>query len=363
MIEIRHLKKAYPTSTPLRDVNADIRDGDVIALIGSSGTGKSTLLRCINLLEEPTSGSIRIDGEEILDPSCDINRIRRKLGMVFQSFNLFGHLTAIENIMLPQVDLLDSTRQEAYDRGMELLRRVGLARIALKYPDEMSGGQKQRVAIARALGMDPEIILFDEPTSALDPAMVGEVEAVIRDLAAEGKTMMIVTHEMRFARAIANRVFYMDNGEIYEEGTPDEIFLHPKRELTRRFVRNLKVLEIEIGDSVFDFPGAYSSVTAYCRRNQIPPKTELKIQLVFEELVQQILIPELPDPKVRFTVEYSEADESTSVSVVYGGERIDPEKTENKLALTMLKSVVSGIEFESTQEDNLGNLISLKLQP
>ena len=156
MIEIRNLNKTYPDATPLKNVSTDIRDGDVIAVIGPSGTGKSTLLRCINLLEKPTGGSIRINGEDILDPSCDVSRVRRKLGMVFQSFNLFGHLTAIENIMLPQMDLMGKTKQEAYDRGMELLRRVGLANTALHYPDQMSGGQKQRAAIARALAMDPD---------------------------------------------------------------------------------------------------------------------------------------------------------------------------------------------------------------
>ena len=362
MIEIRHLKKAYPDATPLRDVNADIRDGDVIAVIGPSGTGKSTLLRCINLLERPTDGSIRIDGDDILDPGCDVNLIRRKLGMVFQSFNLFGHLTAIENIMKPQIDLLGRSRQEAYDRGIELLGRVGLANTALKYPDELSGGQKQRVAIARALAMDPEIILFDEPTSALDPAMIGEVQAVIRDLARAGKTMMIVTHEMSFARSISNRVFYMDDGGIYEEGTPEQIFTNPRKELTRRFIYKLKVLDIEIEDSSFDFPSVCSRIADYCGKNQISPKTALRTQLVFEELVQQILIPELTDVRIRFMAEYSEADESTEISVAYSGEAVDLEATENRLSLTLIKSIVSDLRCESVQGDALGNRISMRIR-
>ena len=222
MIKIEHLKKEYPNVTPLKDVSVEIHDGDVISVIGPSGTGKSTLLRCINQMEKPTSGKVWVDGVEITDRKCDINKVRQKMGMVFQSFNLFGHLTVIENIMLSPVDLLGKSRQEAYDEGMRLLRMVGLAEKALNYPDELSGGQKQRIAIARTLAMDPDVILLDEPTSALDPTMVGEVQAVIRDLSKTGKTMMIVTHEMNFAKAISNRVFYMDEGGIYEDGTPED---------------------------------------------------------------------------------------------------------------------------------------------
>ena len=212
MIELRHLKKIYENAEPLKDVSVTINDGDVIAVIGPSGTGKSTLIRCINLLEKPTGGQIFLNGEEITAKGYDVRKARRKMGMVFQSFNLFGHLTVIENLMVPPMDLLGKSRQEAYEKGVELLRRVGLADKALNYPDELSGGQQQRVAIARTLAMDPEIILLDEPTSALDPTMVSEVQAVIRDLSRSGKTMMIVTHEMNFARAISNRVFYMDEG-------------------------------------------------------------------------------------------------------------------------------------------------------
>ena len=212
MIELRHLKKIYENAEPLKDVSVTINDGDVIAVIGPSGTGKSTLIRCINLLEKPTGGQIILNGEEITAKGYDVRKARRKMGMVFQSFNLFGHLTVIENLMVPPMDLLGKSRQEAYEKGVELLRRVGLADKALNYPDELSGGQQQRVAIARTLAMDPEIILLDEPTSALDPTMVSEVQAVIRDLSRSGKTMMIVTHEMNFARAISNRVFYMDEG-------------------------------------------------------------------------------------------------------------------------------------------------------
>ena len=346
MIEIRHLQKAYPASTPLKDVNADIRDGDVIAVIGPSGTGKSTLLRCINLLEKPTAGSIRIDGEDILDPHCDASRVRRKVGMIFQSFNLFGHLTAIENIMRPQIDVLGRSPQEAYDRGMELLKRVGLAHAALKYPDQESGGQKQRIAIARALAMDPEIILFDEPTSALDPRNVKEVQSVIKDLADQGRTMMIVTHDLGFARSVSNRVFYMDSGVIYEEGTPEEIFDRPSKELTRRFIYKLVVLEIPVEGPDFDFLDAYAA---------------LRIQLVFEELVQQILLPELADPAIRFTVKYSEESERAGIVAAYKGPPIDLDAVKNELPMTLLKSAVSSMEQMTVPDDELGNHICLEI--
>ena len=361
MIEIRHLKKAFPDSTPLEDVSVDIHDGDVVAVIGPSGTGKSTLLRCINLLEKPTGGSIRIDGEEILDPSCDISRIRRKIGMVFQSFNLFGHLTAIENIMIPPIDLAGKTKQEAYDRGMELLRRVGLANVALHYPDEMSGGQQQRIAIARELAMDPEVILFDEPTSALDPSMVSEVQAVIRDLARSGKTMLIVTHEMRFARTVSNRVFYMDNGGICEDGTPEDIFDHPQNEMTRRFIQNIKVLPIQITDHYFDFPGAHNEIAEYCLRNQISPKLGISIQLVFEELVQQILMPVMAVPDLLFTVEYSETSEKAVIMVDYSGDTYDLENTDNTLSLKLLKNTSTQIHTEILENTKLKNRILVQL--
>lgn len=352
MIEVRHLRKEYADVTPLEDVCADIRDGDVIAVIGPSGTGKSTLLRCINLLERPTSGSIRVDGEEILDGGCDISRLRQKVGMVFQSFNLFGHLTAIENVMRPQMDLLGRSKQEAYDNSVELLKSVGLLKAALKYPDEMSGGQRQRVAIARALAMDPEVILFDEPTSALDPAMVAEVETAIGNLAKAGRTMMIVTHEMRFARSVSNRVFYMDAGGIYEEGPTDQIFDNPTKELTRRFMRSLKVLEIVIDDPNFDFPGAFSRIIEYCSKNRIPGKTATNIQLIFEELLYQILLPELPEAGLVFAVEYSEAD-GTEVLITYHGEPIDLERTENKLALAIVKGVALDMGCKADGDKNL----------
>ena len=358
MIKIEHLKKEYPTVTPLKDVNVEIHNGDVISVIGPSGTGKSTLLRCINQLEKPTSGKIWVDDMEITDPKCDINKVRQKMGMVFQSFNLFGHKTVIENIMLAPMDLLGVSKQEAYDTGMRLLRTVGLAEKALNYPDELSGGQKQRIAIARTLAMDPDVILLDEPTSALDPTMVGEVQAVIRDLAKTGKTMMIVTHEMNFARAISNRVFYMDEGGVYEDGTPEQIFDHPQRENTRRFVRRLKVLELNIESLDYDFLGMAGEIANYCNRNQIAPKLANRVQLVFEETVR-LLVPLLGSPRIQAVCEYSEATESAEWTIGYGGPRLDLTGADDDLALAVLKGMTTSMEYIFNEGQELKNQLRL----
>ncbi|MBQ9008887.1 MAG: amino acid ABC transporter ATP-binding protein [Clostridia bacterium] len=361
MIKIEHLKKEYANVTPLKDVSVEIRDGDVIAVIGPSGTGKSTLLRCINLLEEPTAGRIWVDGEEITDKKCNINKVRQKMGMVFQSFNLFGHLTVIENIMLSQIKLLGKSRQEAYDTAVSLLRTVGLAEKAMNYPDELSGGQKQRIAIARTLAMDPEVILLDEPTSALDPTMVGEVQAVIRELSKTGKTMMIVTHEMNFARAISNRIFYMDEGGIYEDGTPEQIFEHPQRINTRRFIRKLKVLELEINSRDYDFLGMSGQIRTYCNKNQISPRKANYIQLAFEETMQH-LIPNMDNPRILAVCEYSDATEEAEWRFSYSGRELNPIITEWNLSHGVLEGITSTMEYVRNEEEALPNEIRLSIR-
>ena len=347
MIRLEHVKKVYPNVTPLKDVNAEIHDGDVISVIGPSGTGKSTLLRCINLLERPDGGRIYLDKDEITSAKCDVPKVRQKMGMVFQSFNLFGHLTVIENIMLAPMKLKGISRQDAFDDGMRLLRQVGLAEKMLNYPHELSGGQKQRIAIARALAMNPDVILFDEPTSALDPTMVGEVQAVIRDLAKTGKTMMIVTHEMNFARTVSNRVFYMDEGGIYEDGSPEQIFAQPQRDKTRRFIQRLKVLELTIESRDYDFPGTVSKIEEYCRKNLITPHTCSRIQLAFEELVQQILLPELAKPNISVVVEYSESDGGTVMTVNSDAITTNPLDGADELSLAVLKGAASEIIYSA----------------
>ncbi len=357
MIELIHLEKKYEQAIPLKDVNAVIRRGDVISVIGPSGTGKSTLLRCINLLEKPTGGQILLDGEDITDPKYDPVKARRRMGMVFQNFNLFGHLTVIENLMLAQRKILKKTKQEAYDTGTALLKQVGLAGREFQYPDQLSGGQKQRIAIARTLAMDPDVILLDEPTSALDPAMVGEVQAVIRDLAGTGKTMMIVTHEMSFARSICNRVFYMDQGVIYEDGTPEQVFDHPQKEQTRRFIHKLKVLELLIDSREYDFAGASRLIDQYCLRSDILLRVRYRIHLAFEELVQQILLPVLEWTALHVTMEYSEKEKTATVIIAYGGRRFDPTEGKNDLAYTFLKRSINELTYQYIEGAELANTI------
>lgn len=236
MIEIKDLHKSFGDLEVLKGITETIKDGEIVSIIGPSGSGKSTFLRCINLLEEPTSGHIIIDGQEITDSKTDINKMREDLGMVFQRFNLFPHKTVLENITLAPINVKGIAQADAEKTARELLQRVGLLDKADSYPAALSGGQQQRVAIARALAMHPKIMLFDEPTSALDPEMVGEVLAVIRQLTETGMTMLIVTHEMGFAREVCDRVFFMDQGYIMEQGTPEEIFNNPKEPRTQDFL-------------------------------------------------------------------------------------------------------------------------------
>ena len=236
MIKVKNLHKKFDELEVLKGIDEHIRPGEVVVVIGPSGSGQSTFLRCLNQLETATEGEIYVDDELITDPKCDVNKVRQKMGMVFQQFNLFPHLTILENITLAPVMLKKMTKDQAKEKAMELLRRVGLEEKAEAYPVQLSGGQKQRVAIARALAMNPEIMLFDEPTSALDPEMVGEVLDVMKDLAESGMTMVIVTHEMGFAREVASRVIFMDQGIIMENGTPEEVFTNPKNERTKLFL-------------------------------------------------------------------------------------------------------------------------------
>ena len=236
MIIVKNLHKKFGDLSVLNGIDEHISPGEVVVVIGPSGSGKRTFLRCLNLLEEVTEGEIYVDDQMINAPKVNINEVRQKMGMVFQQFNLFPHLTIMENITLAPVLLKKMTKEQAEKRGLELLKRVNLEEKAQAYPAQLSGGQKQRVAIARALAMNPEIMLFDEPTSALDPEMVGEVLDVMKDLAKSGMTMVIVTHEMGFAREVATRVLFVDQGVIMESGTPEEVFNHPKNERTKLFL-------------------------------------------------------------------------------------------------------------------------------
>jgi arginine/lysine/histidine transport system ATP-binding protein len=236
VIHVKNLHKYFGENEVLKGVNDQIKKGEVVVVIGPSGSGKSTFLRCLNLLEEPTKGEIIFEGENITDKNININKIREKMGMVFQQFNLFPHKTVLENITIAPINVKNKSKSEAEEKAKELLKRVGLLDKAGAYPASLSGGQKQRIAIARALAMEPDVMLFDEPTSALDPEMVGEVLSVMKDLAKEGMTMIVVTHEMGFAREVGDRIIFMDGGNIVEQGTPEEIFDSPKNSRTKDFL-------------------------------------------------------------------------------------------------------------------------------
>ncbi len=322
MITVKHLRKRFDHTEVLRDVNAEIEKGEVISVIGPSGTGKSTFLRCLNLLERPDGGEILVDGRNILERHAPADRLRRKMGMVFQQFNLFPHLTVIENIMLAPRSLLKLSKQEAWERTALLLGKVGLTGKAEALPDELSGGQQQRVAIARTLAMEPEIVLFDEPTSALDPTMVSEVLAVIRNLAGTGMTMMIVTHEMRFARDVSGRIFYMDEGVIYETGTAKEIFEQPKREKTRTFIHRINLFHAEAERADFDLYQLQAKLDDFLVKHFLEPEKRSRVQLAVEELLVNILLPKIE--KVRLSVGIPEETKTVEIKTTWSGPSANP---------------------------------------
>ncbi len=361
MISVQNLCKQYGDLTVLSDVNAEIEKGEVISIIGPSGTGKSTFLRCINLLEQPTSGNILINGQNIVDKETNILQIRQKMGMVFQSFNLFSHLMVIENVMLGPQYALKLEKQQAYEEAKSLLSMVGLGEKAYAYPDELSGGQKQRVAIARALAMHPDIVLFDEPTSALDPTMVGEVLSVIRALAAQGLTMLIVTHEMRFARDVSTRVFYMDEGVIYEQGPPEQIFEHPQRQKTRAFINRLKVFSAGITSPQYDFYGLNSQLQQFGAKQLLAPKQVGRIQLLFEEVARQTILPSLPPQgyPLEFTVTVNEDGGDCHLRFGWNGASFDPIAAADPISLSLIRHLAQ--ELRHSYEDG-HNMVELRLE-
>ena len=362
MIKIDHLSKSFGTLEVLKDVTVEIKAGEVISIIGPSGTGKSTFLRCINLLDRPDGGSISIDGVDILNPKTDVPKVRQKMNMVFQSFNLFSHLSVMDNLTLGPIKLLGMSKQDAERKSIDLLKVVGLAEKAESYPDELSGGQKQRVAIARCMAMDPKIILLDEPTSSLDPTMVSEVLSVIRRLAKDGMTMAIVTHEIDFARDVSNRVLYMDEGVIYEEGTPEQIFVHPQKEKTRTFINRIRSFTYHIGSPDYDLYALNAEIKTFCEKQILPVKTRQNLILLVEEMLQYFN-PILSTSLLDIHLAYSEKKESMEVVFESTGAAmnlLDNKQLLEKSGLTRIRNVTDSIDYCRLNNKNRLTLILKK---
>lgn len=358
MIRVENLGKRFGDLQVLDGISTEIRKGEVISIIGPSGCGKSTFLRCLNLLETPTAGRIFIDDIDLTDRRTQVPKVRQKMNMVFQSFNLFAHLTVLENLTLGPLRLLGEAQDVAEAHAHELLRVVGLAEKADNFPEELSGGQRQRVAIARCLAMRPEIILFDEPTSALDPTMVREVLSVIRRLAREGMTMLIVTHEMDFARDVSHRVFYMDEKGIYEEGTPQQIFEAPVREKTRAFINRVRSYSCVLNSPDFDLPGIRAGMEAFCEKQILPRTTRHNLLLVAEELLFAWRAA-LATAPVDMTVVYTEKTEILELVFEQVGPAFNPLEShgmEDDLGIVLARNFAEELGY--TREEGRNRLVA-----
>lgn len=350
IISIKNLEKRFGDNVILQNVNAEIQKGEVISIIGPSGTGKSTLLRAINFLDPPTDGEVFFKGEKVTQKNVDA--VRRSMGMVFQSFGLFSHLDVMGNLTAGQKKLLGKSKKEAEEKAAELLQTVGLTERAKFFPAQLSGGQKQRVAIARCLAMSPDVILFDEPTSALDPTMVSEVMAVMRSLAQSGMTMLVVTHEMGFAREMSNRVLYMDDGGIYEEGNPEQIFTSPQKAKTQAFIYNIRSFCYEIKSREFDYVEMLGGVENFCYRHAIDKKAANKLQLLAEELIINIIVPQYGACSLNLS--FSEKLGIYEIAVSYGSENQNAlENAEDELSAAMVKSSASQLKHEYLDGKNI----------
>ena len=369
LIEVKNISKSFGSLKVLEDVNLTVEEGERIAIIGGSGCGKSVFLRSLELLEIPDKGKIFIDGEEITSGRADVNKIRRKMGMVYQKFYLFSHMNVLENLCLAPVKLLGMPRAEAEAHAMEWLSKVGLTSKVHSMPQNLSGGQQQRIAICRSLMMSPKVLLFDEPTSALDPTMVGEVLAMIRMLTKQNMTMLIVTHEMNFAREVANRVLFFADKGIYEQGTPDEIFDNPKREKTIAFIRKLKYFSYDINEKDFDLLAMQGGIRNFTEKYGIDSKLTYRLELCSEELIYEILSgcygSQDKDININFEILYSESDSSTVINLVSGGKKFNPfdidedSDDDAHLGIVMLKRISAGkINYDFS--DGL-NKIEIKL--
>jgi len=350
MIKVDGLYKTFGATEVLTDVHAHIEKGECIAAIGPSGSGKSVFLRCIAMLEKPDRGSICINGIDITKKGTDLNRVREKMGMVYQGFNLFSHLNVLDNITLAPRWVKKQSRAEAEEKAMELLSMISLVDRGKSFPHQLSGGQQQRVAIARCLAMEPEIMLFDEPTSALDPAMTGEVLAIIRKLTKMGLTMLIVTHEMSFARDVADRVFYIDEKRIYEEGTPEVIFERPRSEKTRAFITRQNIFAFRIDSVAFDMTAMNARIEVYLTKYNLPLARVYKVQLVLEELIMEIirLCYGVSRPEMEFTVAYAPGSDEIAICLHYVADRVNPLEEsgdEDELGMVLVKKMSKRREY------------------
>ena len=356
LIEVKGLKKSFGSLEVLKGIDVNVEQGERIAIIGGSGCGKSVFLRSLCLLEKPDAGQIFIDGKEITAAGAKVDEIRRSMGMVFQKFHLFSEMDVMDNLCLAPVRLKGMSRQDAEKKAMELLEQVGLSARAHAWPTVLSGGQQQRIAICRCLMMEPKVLLFDEPTSALDSTMVGEVLAVIRMLAKRDMGMLIVTHEMNFAREVADRVFFFADGSIYEQGTPEEIFDSPKREKTVSFIRKIKYFSFDITQRSFDLMQLHGGIQTFGEKYGLDTRRINRLQICCEELVYEMLANCYPGDgsvQMQLEVSYAEADRASEILLSCGGRAYDPFSQEDDgLGVTILKRMGRKTEYCRENERN-----------
>ena len=362
LIEVKGLKKSFGSRDVLKGIDLTVEQGDRIAIIGGSGCGKSVFLRSLVLLEKPDVGQVWIDGQEITAKGAKIDLIRRSTGMVFQKFHLFSEMDVMDNLCLAPVRLKGMSREDAETKAMDLLQQVGLASRAHALPTVLSGGQQQRIAICRCLMMEPKVILFDEPTSALDPSMVGEVLAVIRMLAKRDMSMLIVTHDLNFAREVANRVLFFADGVIYEQGTPDEVFDTPKREKTIAFIRKIKYFSFEITDRQFDLMTLQGGIQTFGEKYWLSSKEIYRLQICCEELLYDMLnhCYQGTEPvEMKLDVTYAEADKEVEIFLSCGGLPYDPfAQKDDSLGITILKKIGKNLDYH---REDVQNRISIRL--
>lgn len=354
MIKIKNLCKKFDDSTPLIDVNCEIKDGEVVSIIGPSGAGKSTLIRCLNLLETPSSGQIYFDDVCITDKSFNPVDIRKQTCMVFQSYNLFSNYNVIENVMAALVDLKKIDKQKAYKIALDTLDSVGLRRQAFRFPNELSGGQKQRVAIARAIATKPKVLLLDEPTSALDPTMVDEVLNVIKKIANNEMTIIIVTHEINFAKEISNHVLYLDEGIIYEEGSPKEIFENPQKTKTKAFVLGLKTLKLTYSKSSYNYDDISIQINKYVKQNNISKELAFHLDIVLDELVLNNIFSHI-DKYENVEIHIAKFSKSLlEIEILYETIKYNPYDHLDKISFKLLDNYVKDYAYQYI--DNLNSI-------